>query len=159
MSKLKYGRFISRYLLEDLLANEANPEYQRGITLYGGNDDWIVDGKSLANVLIWAKEKMQLQTTEFTSLYTELKAAGIEMTNHESDLYVPITEQTKAIIKKYPLEASNATRFKSNIDNKTMMFDIPFAYTPFWEKKQAAGKTGGVQADTTSHRTAKKPPL
>lgn len=50
------------------------------------------------------------------SLYAALKAAGIEIGNHESDLYVPVTSESTAILAKYPTNKANATTFKSNID-------------------------------------------
>lgn len=73
------------------------------------------------------------------SLYAELKAAGVSMDNHESDLYVPVNLQTTAILAKYPTQKSNARTFKSNIDG-VLTYDIPFAYEPFWDKKQAVGR-------------------
>lgn len=70
------------------------------------------------------------------SLYKELVAAGVEVSNHESDLYVPITPETTAILDRFPLQKGNATTFKSNTDG-AMMFDVPFAFDPAWEKKRS----------------------
>lgn len=67
-------------------------------------------------------------------LYTEIKAAGIECASHESDLYLPDTEQVRAILDKYPLSKANATRFKNQI-NGQIWIDVPFAYLPFWERR------------------------
>ena len=71
------------------------------------------------------------------TLYERLKAAGIELDHHESDLYAKDSEQTRAIIEEhrkenngYPLSAS---RFRSKIDGSTW-WDIPFYYDPFWPK-------------------------
>lgn len=77
--------------------------------------------------------EMKAATPE-VSLYEALKAAGIETDHHASDLYVPVTPETKAILAKYPLDAKKATTFKSNIDDK-LTYEIPFAYDPAWEKK------------------------
>lgn len=74
------------------------------------------------------------------SLYQALVAAGIEgLDSHETDLYVPITPQTIAILKRYPTSNANATRFVSELDKKPY-FDIPFAYDPNWARgaKQSA---------------------
>jgi hypothetical protein len=74
------------------------------------------------------------------SLYKALKAAGIvDMGSHESDLYVPVTPESTAILAKYPLQKSNTTTFKSNITG-ARTYDIPFAYDPFWEGKARAGQ-------------------
>ena len=66
------------------------------------------------------------------SLYSELKEAGIQVDNHESDLYVKVSPESTTIIKKYKFRM--ITTFKSQIDN-TLWYDIPFAYTPWWEKR------------------------
>lgn len=70
------------------------------------------------------------------SLYTDLVAAGIEVSNHESDLYFPSSPESRAILFNYDLESKNATCFRSNIDGKTWI-DVPFAFDPFWEKRNA----------------------
>lgn len=93
------------------------------------------------------------------SLYAALKAAGLEMGNHESDLYVPVTPESTAILAKYPTSKANATVFKSNIDGKPN-YDVPFAYEPFWQKKslfaaikiasqKESYKTNGLVSDQT----------
>ena len=66
-------------------------------------------------------------------IYKELKEANINLDCHESDLYAIVCDISSAIIAKYPFK-SNITRFRSEIDGK-IWFDIPFAYAPFWEKK------------------------
>ena len=67
------------------------------------------------------------------SLYDRMKAAGVEIDHHESDLYVPVNQTTEAIIAQYRFK-SNVTRFISQIDRKPW-FDIPFAYQPYWDEK------------------------
>ena len=70
-----------------------------------------------------------------SELYNELKEAGIILLgNHESDLYIPVNDKTRAILAKYPLEKGNAKTFVSQIDGK-LWFDVPFAYLPFWESR------------------------
>lgn len=71
------------------------------------------------------------------TLYAELVAAGIPVAHHESDLYFPITEQTRAILEKYPLEKGNATTFTNQVEGGRW-YDVPFAFIPWWEKR--AGK-------------------
>jgi hypothetical protein len=65
-------------------------------------------------------------------LFKEIVSRGIQYDHHESDLYIPLTQETIRLVKNYNVDAE---RFVSNIDGK-VWFDIPFAYTPFWEKKQ-----------------------
>jgi len=77
-------------------------------------------------------------TDDTGRIYNQIVSAGIEHSHHESDLYVPVNEQTHAIVKAYRF-ASNVTTFVSNIDGK-LWYDIPFAYLPYWEAKQAKQK-------------------
>ena len=67
------------------------------------------------------------------TIYDQMLAAGVQINNHESDLYVPVTPETTAIVNGYEFK-SNVTRFTSNIDKK-QWYDIPFAYSPFWQNK------------------------
>ena len=67
------------------------------------------------------------------TIYDQMLAAGVQINNHESDLYVPVTPETTAIVNGYKFK-SNVTRFTSNIDKK-QWYDIPFAYSPFWQNK------------------------
>jgi hypothetical protein len=69
------------------------------------------------------------------TLFSEIKAAGIPFTNHESDLYVLDCQPARDILKKYPTKFTNATRFKNAVDGR-IWIDIPFNYDPFWEKRQ-----------------------
>jgi len=72
---------------------------------------------------------------EENSIYETLKAANVELDHHESDLYVKRTTASDNIIAGYKYK-SNVTTFKSQIDG-LIWFDIPFAYSPYWEAKQA----------------------
>jgi hypothetical protein len=68
------------------------------------------------------------------SVYAEVKAAGGYIANHESDLYIENTAENRAILARYPLEKSNATRFRNNVTGK-LCLDIPFGFMPFWETR------------------------
>lgn len=68
------------------------------------------------------------------SIYEEFKAMNIPINHHESDLYVPVTPETRKIVSTYEFR-SNVTTFVCQIDKK-LWYDIPFAYSPFWEKMQ-----------------------
>lgn len=74
-------------------------------------------------------------------IYEKLLAAGCEMSNHESDLYVKATETAREILKGYE-HRENVTTFKNNIDGLTW-YDVPFAYTPWWDKRLSK-LTGGI---------------
>jgi hypothetical protein len=67
------------------------------------------------------------------SLYTDLIEAGIKVSNHESDLYCPVNEQTRELLKKHNLKGS---MFKNRVEGG-YWFDVPFQFDPFWEKRAA----------------------
>lgn len=66
-------------------------------------------------------------------LYDQMTAAGSIMDSHYSDLYVPVNDITRAIVRDYKYK-KNVTTFKCQIDGK-VWYDIPFAYKPYWEGK------------------------
>lgn len=68
------------------------------------------------------------------NLYEELVEAGIKVTNHYSDLYFPVTDESAVILAKYPKQKAIATTFRSNIDG-VLCFDVPFGYEPYWANK------------------------
>jgi hypothetical protein len=68
-----------------------------------------------------------------SSLYQALVDAGVEVSNHYSDLYYPVTPQTTEILSRYPDLRRSTTAFINNI-TQTLYYDTPFQYTPFWEK-------------------------
>ncbi len=67
------------------------------------------------------------------SLYDRLVAAGCEIGNHESDLYVESTETSRRIIAEFEAEGSNQSGFINQI-TKTRWIDLPFHFQPFWDK-------------------------
>lgn len=69
------------------------------------------------------------------SLYTDLIEAGIEVSNWQSDLYFPITAETREILSRHPLQKSNAKTFKNRVSG-AHCYDVPFAYDPFWERRK-----------------------
>ena len=66
------------------------------------------------------------------TLYQQANEAGIEHDSHCSDLYLPVTNETKAMIAEYEFK-DNVTTFRSEIDG-TRWYDVPFAFDPFWAK-------------------------
>ena len=71
-------------------------------------------------------------TAQARNPYAELLAIGAELDNHESDLYAKASPEVLAVVKD---TGWNFTTFRSQIDGK-LWLDIPFAYLPFWERKQ-----------------------
>ncbi len=65
------------------------------------------------------------------ALWEQVKALGIEHDHHASDLYLPVTDQTRKLIDAYEFK-SNVTTFKCRLDGK-LWYDVPFAYLPAWK--------------------------
>lgn len=70
------------------------------------------------------------------SIYQQALSAGIPCSNHESDLYLPINDTTRALVAVYEFRESVRT-FR---DNRTgeRLYDIPFAFDPWWEARFGA---------------------
>lgn len=68
------------------------------------------------------------------SIYKQMIEAGVEISNHSSDLYVPVNDVTRAIVADYEF-ANNVTTFRSNVDGK-QWYDIPFAFEPYWDLRR-----------------------
>ena len=66
------------------------------------------------------------------SIYTDLIEAGLDVSNWQSDLYVPVCDNSREILKKYPKQTRST--FKSNVDG-LQMYELPFAFDPFWKKR------------------------
>lgn len=67
------------------------------------------------------------------SVYSEVKAQGGYIANHESDLYIEVNEQNREILSRYPLQKSNARTFRNLVTGK-LCWDVPFSFDPFWDK-------------------------
>jgi hypothetical protein len=69
----------------------------------------------------------------FTDIYGKVIELGIEHYHHESDLYIPVNDQTKKLIGDYEYTML-ITTFKDRVSGK-LCYDIPCAYTPWWEER------------------------
>lgn len=70
---------------------------------------------------------------EVLDLYTELVNAGVPVSGRESDLYVPITPLSKAIVLRVdPARLMRRFEFTCQITG-VRHWDFPFQYTPFWQ--------------------------
>lgn len=68
-----------------------------------------------------------------SNIYEALVEIDANMGNWQSDLYVTITPEVDKLMSRYA-DMRNVGRFRSNIDGK-MNYEIPFAYTPYWEAR------------------------
>jgi len=68
------------------------------------------------------------------TIYERLKAAGVPLDNHESDLYARVSHISQAIIAQYKWR-KHVRRFITQ-DSNEAWYDIPFAFDPFWKKAQ-----------------------
>lgn len=66
-----------------------------------------------------------------TELYDELRAAGCQLDNHESDLYVRASPEAFEIVRRS--RRPNST-FRDR--EGTLWIDVPFAWAPFWRRIQ-----------------------
>lgn len=67
------------------------------------------------------------------ALFSRIVSAGIAYDSHESDLWLPDTPEVRQIMAGFPLEKSQAVRFRSLVDGRYWL-DVPFAYMPYWEE-------------------------
>ena len=70
------------------------------------------------------------------SLYQSLVDAGVEVGNHESDLYFENTPKSRQVLDGFPQYTGGMLgRFTNGIDGKPW-FEAPFAYLPWGEAKK-----------------------
>ena len=69
------------------------------------------------------------------TLYTELRDAGVPIDSHYGDLYFKPSPEALEILRRYPLQQSQASSFISLIDGERWI-DIPFAFDPHWENRR-----------------------
>lgn len=67
------------------------------------------------------------------SLYTDLIAAGVPVSNWQSDLYFEDNETSRQIRKLHP--SVRYSGFTNQI-TKTRWVEAPFQFDPFWEKRK-----------------------
>lgn len=90
------------------------------------------------------------------SLFACIRALGVKFGNHESDLYIPDNEATRALLDFFPLEKSNAVRFRvqeGHPDAGQTWIDVPFAYIPHWTRR-LKGNEVAAKAPTVLGRAA-----
>ena len=65
-------------------------------------------------------------------LWNEIVKQNIPHDHHESDLYLPVNEQTEKLIADYDCK-DRVDIFVSQADGKAW-YELPFAYEPFWQE-------------------------
>jgi hypothetical protein len=72
-----------------------------------------------------------------SSLYEDVIALGIKHANHESDLYLPDTEQVRALLLHHGKAVNGWTvqRFTNQVEGGPWL-DVPFAYKPYWDTRR-----------------------
>lgn len=70
---------------------------------------------------------------ETPNLFDLVLSTHTPFSNHESDLYIPANDKTRAMLKEFP--HLTKTTFQNQVEGGTW-FDIPFAFIPWWEKRQ-----------------------
>jgi hypothetical protein len=73
------------------------------------------------------------------SLYAECVARGIPVSSHESDLYIPVTMETRGLCEQFGHKPSTFV----NQAVGGLWFDVPFAFEPWWEKRAGRDQKTG----------------
>lgn len=70
------------------------------------------------------------------TLYQRVVALGIEHSIHYSDLYIPVNDTTRQLVKDCNIIAVSIGVFKHQVDGR-LWYDIAFGYDPYWNKRAA----------------------
>ena len=70
------------------------------------------------------------------TIYQQMKAAGVPMDSHQSDLYAKVTDESRAIVDAYEFKANVKTFTSTYAYGPGLWYDIPFAFDPFWQNKE-----------------------
>lgn len=105
-----------------------------------------------------------LTEQKMPSIYAAMVEAGVPISNHYSDLYVPVNDTTIQIVQRYT-QASKSDKcvrpsvsvFWSITDNHRQWFDIALAYDPYWEQRMLPPATRGDVAVGDIVRVQDKP--
>jgi hypothetical protein len=117
--------------------------------LGNGSEDMILDGCFTGALDTWGKLTFQAvnetvyylfcdEVTEVEAgctLYEAITAVGIPTSNHESDLYFPVSAESTAILACYPSHKSNARTFVNQVAGGHW-YDVPFAFQPWWDARK-----------------------
>ena len=79
---------------------------------------------------------MAITTITSHELFAEVQRLGIEHSNREGDLHLPVTDETRALIARYD-SRRDVSYFSDQMTGK-FRYDIRFAYMPWWEQQRSA---------------------
>ena len=82
----------------------------------------------------WRIDFKAIRERHVTTLFSEVLRLGIPYASHETDLYMPVTDQTRKLLKRFPTSDSNKTTFTNQVEGG-LWFDVPFMYLPAWDAK------------------------
>jgi hypothetical protein len=71
-----------------------------------------------------------------SSVYEECLTAGVEISHHYSDLYVPVTEKTTKILESHNILGTSLVSLFMHQQHNEPWYDIAFAYLPYWQAVQ-----------------------
>lgn len=75
------------------------------------------------------------------TIYKQLKAAGVPLDSHASDLYAKVTPESVPIVdQRRKRDHATISTFINQIDG-CRWYDIPFAFDPYWEARAEKGGT------------------
>lgn len=75
------------------------------------------------------------------TLFEEIRERRIPYSHYESDLYIPITPETRALMDDPMFETHRVNRkaFNNRRLGGALWWDVPFAYDPWWEARIQKG--------------------
>jgi len=85
------------------------------------------------------------------SIYQELKAAGVPLDSHESDLYAKVTPESRTILSRYK-HKGNLSTFLNQVEGN-LWYEIPFAFDPWYAEQ--TGKAIAIVARNSHDRLVK----
>lgn len=62
------------------------------------------------------------------TIYQECIQRGVAVRNHYSDLYIPVTPETREMVKRH---GAHASTFRNQVEGG-LWYDVPLAYDPYW---------------------------
>ena len=76
----------------------------------------------------------------YKTLFEEIRERRIPYASHESDLYIPMTPETPALMDQpqFAMQRSSRTAFHNPM-TWNLWWDVPFAYDPWWEARMQKG--------------------
>jgi len=113
---------------QDLVRSQQERAYK------SNNERALNNLEVMDDLLMLAVDKKEFgkeASIEEESLFSKVKRLGIPYDHHETDLYIPVTRETRELLSGYK-HKQNVTTFQSEVEG-SMWFDIPFGYDLWWD--------------------------